>query len=219
MSGDTVLVVAPHALDEALGCGGVVRRHADAGDAVSVLILFGDGADHDKDRRIAAGKAAMALGSAPPSFAGFSENRSDTVPLAEIVRVVEQAVSELQPATVYVSHGGNLNIDHQTAFRATATALRPVPGLPVRRFLAYEILSSTDWAPPGFGALFVPTYYVDITPQLDRKVEALRLYGDEMRRQPHARSLGSVRALAARRGMSIGLPAAEAFAVLRWIET
>jgi len=219
MSGGSVLVVAPHALDEALGCGGAIRRHADAGDTVATLILFGDGTGHDRGRRITAGKAAELLGTSPPRFGGFPENRSDTLPLGEIVGVVESVVAEFQPATVYVSHGGNLNIDHQMAFRATATALRPVPDLSVRLLLGYEILSSTDWAPPGFGAPFLPTRYVDISSHLDRKLAALQIYEGEMRDPPHARTLESVRALAARRGMTVGLPAAEAFTVLRWIET
>ena len=31
-----VLVIAPHADDETLGCGGTLARHVDAGDAGSV---------------------------------------------------------------------------------------------------------------------------------------------------------------------------------------
>jgi len=219
VSGTSVLVVAPHGLDEVLGCGGVICRHADAGDSVMALILFGDGSGHDQARRVAAGEAAELLGAQPPRFGGFPENRSDTLPLGEIIGVIEQTVADSQPRTVYVSHGGNLNIDHQSTFRATATALRPVPGLSVRKFFGYEILSSTDWAPPGFGAPFEPTHTVDIAPYLDSKLAALRLYGGEMREPPHARTLDSVCALAARRGMTVGLTAAESFTVLRWIET
>ncbi len=29
---ETVLVITPHALDEALGCGGTIARHADEGE-------------------------------------------------------------------------------------------------------------------------------------------------------------------------------------------
>ena len=61
---------------------------------------------------------------------------------------VERAVSELRPGAVYVTHGGNLHVDHQTAYRAAATALRPVPGSPVTAFHAYEIASSTAGVDP-----------------------------------------------------------------------
>jgi LmbE family N-acetylglucosaminyl deacetylase len=213
----TVLVIAPHGLDEALGCGGTMARHADEGDSVHVLILFGDGAGRDAARRINANNSAKILGAKPPRFAGFPENRSDTLPLLEVVGVIEKYVEELKPEVVYVSHGGNLNIDHQTSFRAAATALRPVPGSSVRAIYAYEILSSTDWAPEGMGKSFRPNRFVEITRHLDRKLKALGGYGDEIRPEPHARSLLGVRALATARGGTAGRIAAEAFLTVREI--
>ncbi len=213
--GKRVLVISPHGLDEALGCGGAMARHADEGDEVLTLVLFGDGSGRDEVRRSSAALAAGILGSRPPRFAGFPENRSDTLPLLEIVGAVEKCAFEFKPQVVYVSHGGNLNIDHQTAFRAAATALRPVPGSSVREFYGYEILSSTDWAPEGFGAQFRPNRFVDITAQLERKLKALETYGDEMRPSPHARSLAAASALAKLRGGTVGYNAAEAYLVLR----
>jgi len=213
----SVLVIAPHGLDETLGCGGAIARHADEGDTVHVLVLFGDGSGRDAARRVNAQKSAKILGAQPPRFAGFPENRSDTLPLLDIVGVTEKCVAEVKPQVVYVSHGGNLNIDHQTAFKAAATALRPVPGSSVRAVYTYEILSSTDWAPRGLGEAFQPARFVDISAQLERKMKALEAYGDEMRPAPHARSLGNVRALAALRGATIGVAAAEGLMVVREI--
>jgi LmbE family N-acetylglucosaminyl deacetylase len=215
--GQTVLVVAPHALDEALGCGGTMARHADEGDTVHTLVLFGDGTGRDAHRRINALVVAKILGSNAPRFAGFPENRSDTIPLVDIVGAIERCVNEIKPQTVYVSHGGNLNIDHQTSFKATATALRPVPGSPVREIFTYEILSSTDWAPVGFADHFQPVRFVNVGAQIERKIESLKAYGDEMRPSPHARSLEAVTALAKIRGGTAGFEAAEGFAVLRTI--
>lgn len=106
MSGAPVLVIAPHALDEVLGCGGVMALAADAGRKVYVLVLSGDGTGLDGKRRDAAGKAATLLGAEPPRFVGFPENKSDTVSLGDVVAVVEKTVQDLRPSTVYVSHGG-----------------------------------------------------------------------------------------------------------------
>jgi LmbE family N-acetylglucosaminyl deacetylase len=218
VSAAPVLVVAPHGLDEVLGCGGTMARHAAAGRKVHVLVLCGDGGGHDGKRREAAGQVAALLGAQPPRFAGFPENRSDTIGLGEFVAVIERTITELRPGTVYVSHGGNLNIDHQTAFRAAATALRPMPGGSVADFCAYEIPSSTDWAPAGMGEAFRPTRFVDISAQLALKMQALALYAFDMRPEPHARSMAAVENLARCRGASVGLAAAEAFAVLREID-
>jgi LmbE family N-acetylglucosaminyl deacetylase len=192
--------------------------HAARGDVVHVLVLCGDGTGLDGKRRAAASEASALLRAQEPVFAGFPENRSDTRPLADFVAVVEEAVQRLRPRVVYVSHGGNLNIDHQTAFRAAATALRPMPGSPVHAFYTYEIASSTDWAPPGHGEPFRPTRFVDISMTLDRKLRALELYAFDMRGEPHARSIAALERLARTRGASVGLPAAEAFGVLRMID-
>ncbi|HWK96702.1 MAG TPA: PIG-L deacetylase family protein [Pseudolabrys sp.] len=218
MRGAPVLVIAPHALDEVLGCGGTMARHATAGRKVHILVLCGDGTGLDGKRREAAVAAASLLGTEKPRFAGFPENRSDTLPLGEVVSVIERTVNEIKPATVYVSHGGNLNIDHQTAFRAAATALRPMPGGSVAEFHVYEIASSTDWAPPSFGATFVPNHFVDIGVSMAKKRQALELYAFDMRPEPHARSITALENLARARGATVGLSAAEAFMVLRTIE-
>ncbi|HTV27397.1 MAG TPA: PIG-L deacetylase family protein [Xanthobacteraceae bacterium] len=212
-----VLVVAPHALDEVLGCGGTIALHAAAGRKVTILVLCGDGSGFDGKRRAAAGEAAKLLRTEPPRFAGFPENRSDTVPLAGMVEAVERIVAELRPTTVYASHGGNLNVDHQNAFRATATAVRPLPDSPIAEFFGFEIPSSTDWAPPSFGEPFRPTRFVDISTVLARKLEALALYSFDMRAEPHARSIRAVENLSYARGASVGLKAAEAFTTLRTV--
>lgn len=210
-----VLIVAPHAMDEALGCGGTMALHADAGDRVETLVLFGDGTGMDAKRREAAPKAAMALGTCPPRFVGFPENRSDTLPLLDIIAAIERAVSDIGPTMVYVTHGGNLNIDHQSAFRAVVTAARPVPGYPVREIYAYEVPSSTEWASPTAGQPFLPARFVDIASTLQRKMTALDCYAAELRPSPHSRSAEGIRALSQLRGHNVGVPAAEAFAVVR----
>lgn len=210
-----VLIVAPHAMDEALGCGGTMALHAAAGDRVETLVLFGDGTGMDAKRREVAPKAAMALGTCPPRFVGFPENRSDTLPLLDIIAAIERAVSDIGPTTVYVPHGGNLNIDHQSAFRAVVTAARPVPGYPVQEIYAYEVPSSTEWASPTAGQPFLPARFVNIASTLQRKMTALDCYAAELRPSPHSRSAEGIRALSQLRGHNIGVSAAEAFAVVR----
>ena len=225
----TVLIVAAHPDDEVLGAGGTVARHAAAGDKVYPLILA-EGATARGSRsdiesmagevsrlRDQAAASAEALGAQPPSFAGFPDNRMDGIDLLDIVKTVERKVAELQPQIVYTHFGGDLNVDHRLAYQATVTACRPVPGATVRAIYAFETVSSTEWAPAA-DAQFRPDRFVGISEQLDRKLAALRCYESEMRPAPHARSLEAVEALARVRGASVGLEAAEAFAVIREID-
>lgn len=213
-----ILVVAPHCLDELLGCGGTVARHVKEGDQVNTVILFGDGQHKDAERRTNAVNASKILGSNFPIFLGFPENRSDTIALLDVVSVLEKVFSELRPDVVYVNHGGNLNVDHKATYKATVTALRPAPGCPTKEIYSYETLSSTDWAPPTQGFNFLPSRFVVIKAYLDRKNEALKLYDGDVRPAPHARSLDSLNAMATVRGHSVGIEASEAFMVLRQLK-
>ncbi len=217
----TVLVVAAHPDDEVLGCGGTIARHAAEGDIVHVVFLAdGEGArqgvsaDATAGREGAAATALRILGAAVPIFLGLEDNRLDAYALLDIVRPVEKVLAALEPDVVYTHHGGDLNIDHELAYRAVMTACRPLPGSPTREIYSFEVVSSTEWGGPGVRD-FTPQMYVDISAYLALKRQALAAYGEEMRAAPHARSIENVAALAAYRGGSVGVAAAEAFMVMR----
>ena len=136
--------------------------------------------------------------------------------LLDVVAAVERAIAEIRPSEMYVPHVGNLNIDHQVTYRAAVTAARPVPGLSIGAIYAYEVLSSTDWAPPS-PSPFQPNRFVDISATVEKKLAALQCYSAEMRAVPHSRSHEGISSLARTRGYSVGLTAAEAFMVPRQI--
>lgn len=221
--GRAVLVVAAHADDEALGCGGAIARHVAAGDDVH-LVLMADGVNSrlgadtkDLDNRVkAASKAQRILGVAQTHMLGLRDNAMDSVPLLQIVQTLEPHIQRVAPEIVYTHHHGDLNVDHRLTQKAVMTACRPQPGSPIREIYGFEVLSSTEWATPNVEP-FVPCCFVDITDQLPAKLEALEAYADEMRPTPHSRSLEHAAVLARHRGYSIGVEAAEAFVVYRII--
>ena len=218
----TILVVAAHSDDEALGCGGTMARHAMHGDTVHVLFLADGVTSRDKNadscaRNQAAINAAKLLGAQPPQFLNLPDNRLDTVPFLEIVQSVEKKIQELSPDTIYTHHGGDLNIDHEITHRAVMTACRPIPSQPVSSIYGFEVLSSTEWGSDNMNAFF-PVHYVSIEGFYKEKLAALNCYAEEMRPFPHARSFEAVEALVRLRGCQVGLTAAEAFTVLRQIK-
>lgn len=219
----TVLVVAAHADDEVLGCGGTIARHVQEGDAVH-LVLMADGvysrrgsSESDLVRRIESSKRAQSiLGVSSSQSLELPDNKMDSVPLLVIVQKLESVLEEIQPSIVYTHHHGDLNIDHRLTHAAVMTACRPVPGSSVREIYGFEVLSSTEWAPQQ-GSPFLPDYFVDITQQLRTKLAALEAYAEEMRKTPHSRSMAHAEVLAHHRGYSVGVRAAEAFEVYRII--
>jgi LmbE family N-acetylglucosaminyl deacetylase len=92
-------------------------------------------------------------------------------------------------------------------------------GSSVRRIYGMEIPSSTEWSSPNSASTFLPTRFVDINATAGAKRRALEAYAQEMRPFPHPRSLEAIDSLAAWRGASAGLNAAEAFTVIREIES
>jgi LmbE family N-acetylglucosaminyl deacetylase len=114
-------------------------------------------------------------------------------------------------------HAGDVNIDHQRVHQAVVTACRPQPGHPVRTLLFFEVPSSTEWQPPGSAPAFTPNWFVDISSTLDCKLNALDAYAEELRVWPHPRSLQAVEALARWRGATVGVEAAEAFILGRYL--
>jgi LmbE family N-acetylglucosaminyl deacetylase len=222
----TVLVVAAHPDDEALGCGGTIAKHVDAGDDVHVL-FFTDGVGSRDDvgsapdveaptvRTQAAHEACRILGTHPPTAFSFPDNQMDTVALLEVTKALELVVDEIRPQVIYTHHGGDLNVDHQIVYRALLTACRPLPNSTVNEILTFEVASSTEWAATSLDVAFQPNTIVNIEATFDRKMAALRAYGEEMRPYPHARSYESVEALARLRGSQYGMALAEAFHTVR----
>ena len=145
------------------------------------------------------------------------DNRFDTVPLLEIVKIIEDLIKRVNPHSIYTHHIGDLNIDHSLVCRATLTAARPLAASAVRDIYSFEIPSSTDWTFHQLSPVFRPNVFVDISKTLETKVQAMELYKNESRHFPHPRSPESLRAIARRWGSTSGLHAAEAFELIRSI--
>lgn len=226
---NTVLIVASHPDDEVLGVGGTAAWHAARGDRVVTMIMAEGATSRDVMRNAearnteitelkeAAVAAAAILGLDSPRFGGLPDNRMDSLDLLDVIKLVEDLVTEVDPDIIYTHHGSDLNVDHRVTHQAVLTACRPLPGLRPRAIYTFETVSSTEWASDDTGPAFRPQLYVDISSTLARKLDALARYRMEMRPFPHARSIPAVEALAKWRGSQIGREAAEAFMVVRHV--
>lgn len=217
-----ILIVAAHPDDEILGCGGAMARWVRERHDVTIGIL-GEGLTSRlakrtgvarKDLRAlqsASVRAAAAVGVSNVRFFHLPDNQFDTIPLLKVVKMIEKLCADVQPEIILTQHGGDLNIDHVVTFRAVMTAVRPMKGGSVRRILAYEVASSTEWAFGRFAPRFQPNWFVDISATLEQKIRAMKCYEGEVRKFPHPRSPEALRAAAQRWGTQVGFEAAEAF--------
>lgn len=145
------------------------------------------------------------------------DNRFDTVPLLDVIKIIEELIERLDPQVIYTHHGSDLNIDHRIVHQAVLTATRPMQGQPVREIYTFEVPSSTEWAFGQFQPAFQPNIFVDITASLETKIQAMALYESETRSFPHPRSPEAIQTIARRWGSVVGCGAAEAFELIRAI--
>ncbi len=221
-----VLFIAAHPDDEVLGCGGTIARLAQEGHGIYVAIL-GEGMTSRYAKRDEADQELLQalhtrsrsvstfLGAKDHFMFDLPDNRFDTVPLLEVIKIIETVIRQVKPHSIYTQHGGDLNVDHAIVYRATLTATRPGTECSVKQVYAYEVPSSTEWSFAQFAPAFQPNVFVDVSAYLESKIQAMRMYESEARPFPHPRSPEALRAIAQRWGSVAGLAAAEAFCLVR----
>lgn len=224
---ERVLVLAAHPDDEVLGCGGTIAKHALHNHDVAIVILAEGLTSRSLSRpdglstsdlnglRNTALDANRRLGISDVRFLGLPDNRMDDLNLLDIVKEVEKIKADFRPTIVYTHFPRDLNIDHQITAQAVLTAFRPQPNEPLKFMGFFEVPSSTDYAWQTASHAFYPQVFIDISSTIQKKLDALKVYGSEMREWPHSRSIDAVGHLAATRGASVGRPAAESFMIAR----
>lgn len=223
----SVLVIAPHADDEVLGCGGLMAKLARNGTRVHVMYCAVDGFHHyglEEDTTYAQRVAeiddvAELFGCTYEILYGDKGliEKLDTVPRRDMVDAFEAAMNLHLPDLLLVNGGVDYDQDHVAVFQAAFAAARPIaPQFGkhlVPHVLTYE-MAKLNWSAEPLPRC---TAYIDITEQIEMKRESVRRYPSQLRPSPHIRSLEAVTALASVRGKEIGVEYAEAFSILRTI--
>jgi len=228
---DRTLIVAPHADDETLGCGGLLARLARAGKWTGVAVATLDDqivsqasgrTIESSERRRELFEAKDVLGVAECSILYHDKGQQlDMVPISEIVGWIDRLLEHWQPTAVLLPIP-SFNKDHTVTFESGLAALRPRPvSRGVQLVGMYEYPYSLCWQHehvPGAGSLYVPIAARD----LESKLEALGKYSsfswDDVD-SFHPTSKESVVALARERGREIGVEHAELIRVLFEKET
>ena len=214
-----ILVIAPHPDDEVLGCGGTIGRLSHEGNTVTLCIVTKPyppewSAEYIEKKTGEIERSNEKLGIQTTISLGFPTVKLDTVPQKELNDALSQVIADTEPDLVFIPHRGDLNMDHRIVHEAALVATRPLSSR-VRKILAYETLSETEWGRSI--AHFHPGVYVDISGFIRLKQEAMLLFETELKTAPHPRSVELISALATKRGSEIGVKYAEAFMLIREI--
>jgi LmbE family N-acetylglucosaminyl deacetylase len=146
----------------------------------------------------------------------FPTTQLDQVPMSDLVAAISNVFKTFDPEEVFVPHPSDVHTDHKVVFDAVASCTKWFRYPSVRRVLAYETLSETDFGLQKNQA-FRPNVFVNIDPYLAKKLQAMKIYESELGEFPFPRSHEAIQALASLRGAASGFKAAEAFELLREI--
>lgn len=214
------LVVAPHPDDEVLGVGGTLLRRKAEGVNVAWLIVTdisvqsGWSEAKVKQRADEVKRVSELFGFDEVFTLNFPTTRLDCVPMSDLVAGISEVFKSFEPEEVFVPHPSDVHTDHRLVFDAAASCTKWFRYPSVKRVLAYETLSETDFG-LGTNQGFRPNVFVDIEPFIDDKLRAMDIYASELGVFPFPRSHETIKALAALRGAASGFKAAEAFELLR----
>ena len=177
-----VLAVMAHPDDAEIFCGGALIKSAESGERTGVLDLTAgeagsQGTIHSRAQEASAAAELMGLADrrcAGLQDAGLVNNVQSRVIVAGLIRI-------LRPRVIVTHWTRGRHPDHRAAARMTRDAaflagLRKLPaeGTPHRpEKVVYALAFREDPTKP--------TFVVDISAQMDRKIEALSAYGSQFR--------------------------------------
>jgi LmbE family N-acetylglucosaminyl deacetylase len=173
--GRRVAVLAPHPDDELLGCGGTVQKHRAAGEPVDVVMVTsgertasfaGTGlaerrAQREAEARAAAG--AVGLAESALHFLRLPEGGIDDAGAAALGAVLRP----LAPDLVYAPNPFEGHRDHVATTRLLGQCLAELES--VERVALYEVWTTVQ-----------PNCVVDVTDEIEAKLEGLRRYASAM---------------------------------------
>ena len=156
------------------------------------------------------------LGIAPQHLyaLAFPTTQLDRVPMGTLVALIADVFADFQPEEVLLPYPGDVHSDHRVTFQAASACTKWFRHPSVRRVLAYETPSETDFGIDPRDPGFKPNVLVDISAHIDVKLTLLRVYASELGEFPFPRSQELLLALAALRGAQGGCEAAEGFVLL-----
>ncbi len=227
-----ILIVVAHPDDELLGLGASMNRLIAEFNIETRVVILGEGLtsrseNRDVDKwkkelevhRQNIQSAQQAIGYNSVGIYDFPDNRFDTVPLLDIVKVIEKEKEQYGPEVIFTHHGGDVNIDHQYTFEAVITACRPMEHEDVSTIITFETPSGTEWRASVDPKHFIPNFFIEVSKDnLAAKIKGMESYEFEKRKFPHPRSPEALEIQAQRWGVAVGVNYAEAFNIVRQIE-
>lgn len=219
----TAIVVAPHADDETLGCGGTILKLIEAGVKVHWLLITNVSEEYGYSKEFSERREAEIiqvyerykfeklhnLGLKPASL--------DLLPKGDLIAKVSAIITEVRPDLIFVPYRNDAHSDHEIVYDAVMASAKSFRYPYIKKILAYETLSETDFGFKPEDRGFAPNVFVDIEKYLENKLSILEIFESEIGEFPFPRSRKAIKSLGYIRGIQSNKEAAESFMLLKEI--
>ena len=213
------LVISPHPDDEVLGAGGTLFKRKKS-NFLYWIIVTQMGPNTPKKKILSRSKEIQKIsrlfGFKKVFQLNFNTTELNSSSKKKLITDFSDIFYEIKPNELFVPHFSDIHSDHQIVSEVMSTCAKNFRFPFIKKILAYEVLSETDYN-LNRKKIFFPNYYEDITKFLAKKKNAMKIYKSEIKKFPFPRSLQAIDALAKLRGSQIGKNAAECFEILREI--
>lgn len=228
---EKLLVIAPHADDEVLGCFSLIDEIKRNGGKVYVQILTlggykrTDSISVDKKiwkKEFDEASKLMGIDGYDIMFYRDKIQWLDRIPVSDIIGYLESkskiSLFKLKPTIMALPTIFSTHQDHTQAYKASIAAARNNPHKgysPPKLVLSYESPEYYFWSPYIEFGKFSPNFYIKFSKEvLERKILGLNLYKSQIRKGKREKS--TTEGLALIRGNEIGGKYAESFHIHRF---
>lgn len=220
-----ILVVTPHTDDELFGLGGTLLKLKEEQNIIKIILMSGSKRYlHHLQREVSAEEqweefknVCKEISTEIPEKFETNDIRLEEIPQYKIVRWLDKVFNEFNPDVLFFCEP-SYHQEHKDVFNACIAASRPTFNKKnIKEIYLYEIPTST-WSDPN--NKFQPNMYVDITNEMEEKIEIFKKYYKIQYTDTGRNKLGElgIRSHAKYRGFESGLENAEAFRIIKFIK-
>ena len=197
----STLIVAPHADDEILGCGGYISQNCDKD--IHVIVV----ADRANDNDNVIQTLSLAYG-VTYHLLNYTDEKLDTVSSSDLIKDIEKIYLKIKPDVVFIPVHGDISSDHAVVHKSARIAFRKIQQFQPIECLCYEVPSSTS---QGYVPFFPNVYLTLDAKDVECKWNMLNEYTNEIRDYPNPRSAIGIETYSRFRGMECHKEYAEAY--------
>ena len=219
-----VIVISSHPDDEILGAGGTLLKHKSNGDKLAWIIVtaiskenkFSNNNIINRNKEIK--KVSEMVGFSNVFELNYPTTGLHSQTVNNMIPKISKIFIDFKPEVIYVMNRSDAHSDHRYTFESVIACTKSFRYPFIKKILMYECISETEFAPQLHERIFIPNYFVDISPFFTKKLEIMNVYKSELGEHPFPRSKRNIEALATYRGATVGVKYAESFQIIKIID-